>query len=108
MNEVGKTIEVNPILSKHSKEIGCGTCAKICEYLKCNKGEVYVAFNDVDNIQQGVLCRIKEDICLSRSLAAFSAKDDDEQRHGEYWHNVGYDGNTIVFLDHFKYIMRLN
>ena len=108
MNDIGKIIEIKPILNKHQNEMGCATSSNVCRYLDCNKGEVYVVFDDKENIHHGVLCKIKSDACLGFSLAAFSAKDDVKERQEEYWKNVGYDGNAIIYLGNYRYMMRLS
>ena len=110
MNEIGKIIEVNPILKKHYSEIGSGTQGKICEYLECKKGEVCLLFDDIENMQQGQLCKIKEDVVNGFSLAAFDQTDDKDLDtfDKDYWNNRGSDGNAIRYIDKYKYIMRLH
>ena len=103
MNKIGEIIEIKPILKLYKNEIGSATQGNICKYLNCCKGEVYVVFDDKENIQQGALCKIKEDIYShsDNTLKAFSKEDykDNEK---------GFNGNAFVYLNNYKYIMRLN
>ena len=103
MNKIGEIIEIKPILKLYKNEIGSATQGNVCKYLNCCKGEVYVVFDDKENIQQGALCKIKEDIYSHSDniLKAFSKEDykDNEK---------GFNGNAFVYLNNYKYIMRLN
>ena len=108
MNNIGEIINIRQILEKHKGEPSCATQAKICEYLDCHNGEVYVVFDDKDNIQNGILCKIREDTCANFTLAAFDKNENNESLYGEYWINRGSNGNAIVYLDHYNYMIRLN
>lgn len=100
MNSIGEIIEIHPILQKHNEEIGCATCGKVCEYLGCQLGEVYAVFDDINNTHMGIICKIKKDF-YTNGLSAFDKNDDTNP-------TVGYDGNSIVYLANYKYIMRLH
>jgi len=100
-NKIGEIIKIQPILQKHDGEIACGTCGKICEYLNCQLGEVYVVFDDINNIYMGVMCKIKKDFYMNCALSAF---DKNDLRND----TIGYEGSSIVYLANYKYMMRLH
>lgn len=100
-NKIGEIIKIHPILQKHYVEDGHGTYTKICEYLNCQLGEVYVVFDDINNIYMGVMCKIKKDFYMNGALSAFDKND----RRND---TIGYDGNSIVYLANYKYMMRLH
>lgn len=103
-NKIGEIIEIQPILQKHNGEIGCGTHAKICEYLNCQMGEVYAVFDDIENIYMGVMCKIKKDYFMNDSLSAFDKND----RIINNNHTIGYELNSMIDLLNYKYMMRLH
>lgn len=101
MNKIGEIIEIKPILNFYKDETGSATQGNICKYLNCCKGEVYVVFDDKENIKQGAFCKIKEDIFSNYTLKAFSKEDSKDNEKG-------FNGNAIVYLNNYKYMMRLN
>lgn len=105
INKIGEIIEVKPLLTPHNNEAGCGTVAKVCSYLNCNLGETYVCFDDKESANSGVICKIKKDFWLSGTLAPF--KDNEYDKMMNFGPNVGGDGNAIVYMANYKYIMRI-